>query len=227
MARDTMATDPFLREVDEEYRREQIAQIWKRFGGLIVGLALLVVAGIGGWRYWQHLELTRSEAAAARFESGLQLSRDRKSEEAEKAFAALAADAPAGYRLLARFRLAAESGQGDAEAGAKAYDGLAADATIDNPLRDLARLRAASLRLGAGDSPPALAELERIASPQNPFRHSARETLGLAALKRGDIEAAGRWFDQIAADRDTPQGLRSRLEIYTALAAGGPVATTQ
>ena len=222
-----MATDPFLREVDEEYRREQIAQIWKRFGGLIVGLAFLVVAGVGGWRYWQHLELSRSEAAAARFDAAQQLSRDGKTEEAEKGFGALAADGPAGYRLLARFRLAAETGLGEAEAGAKAYDALAADAAIETPLRDFARLRAAILRLGAGVSAPALAELERIATPQNPWRHSARETLGLAALKRQDADAAGRWFDQIASDRDTPQGLRSRLEIYTALAAGGPVATTQ
>jgi hypothetical protein len=49
--------------------------------------------------------------------------------------------------------------------------------------------------------------------------------LGLAGLKRNDFDAAGRWFDQIAADRETPAGLRGRLEIYTALAAGGPVQT--
>ena len=51
--------------------------------------------------------------------------------------------------------------------------------------------------------------------------------LGLAALKQGDYDGAGRWFDQIAADRETPQALRSRLEIYTALVAGGPVQATQ
>ena len=51
--------------------------------------------------------------------------------------------------------------------------------------------------------------------------------LGLTALKRGEYEAAGRWFDQIAADSDTPQGLRQRLEVYEALATGGPVAVTE
>jgi hypothetical protein len=69
--------------------------------------------------------------------------------------------------------------------------------------------------------------LERLASPTNPWRHSARELLGLSGLKAGDYDVAGRWFDQIAADRETPQALRQRLEIYTAVVAGGPVQTTQ
>ena len=72
---------------------------------------------------------------------------------------------------------------------------------------------------------PLPAALERLATPTNVWRHSAREFLGLAALKRGDYDAAGRWFDQIAADRETPQTIRGRLEIYASLVAGGPVQT--
>ncbi|MDB5592240.1 tetratricopeptide repeat protein [Enterovirga sp.] len=221
-----MATDPFLREVDEEYRREQLAQVWKRFGGVILGLALLLVGGVGGWRYWQHAQVTRSEAAAVRYEDALQLARDGKGDEAEKALAALAGDGASGYALLARFRAAAEIGDGDVEGGARAFDAIAADAAVQGSLRDLARFRAAALRIGSGSGDVAAA-LEPMAAGTQPWRHSAREMLGLAALKRGDLEAAGRWFDQIAADRETPQGLRGRLEIYTALVAGGPVAITQ
>ncbi len=218
--------DEFIREVDEEYRRQRIADIWKRYSALIVGLAFLIVAGVAGWRYWQHVELQRSEAASARYEQALKLARDGKAEEAEKAFSAIAADAPGGYRVLARFRAAAEAGKGDPAAGAKAYDAIANDGSADGYLRDLARLRAAMLRLNGADAQAALSDLEKLATPTNPWRHTARELLGLAALKRGDSDAASRWFDQVATDRDTPQGLRSRLEIYTALAAGGAVQTT-
>ncbi|MDB5513232.1 MAG: hypothetical protein JWR08_2715 [Enterovirga sp.] len=218
--------DQFIREVDEEYRREQIAQIWRRFGTLIVVVAILIVAGVGGWRYWEHVETQRSETAASRFDAALALSRDGKTEDAEKDLGALAADAPAGYRLLARFRLAAETGKRDAANGAKAYDALAGDSSLDGTMQDLARLRAAMLRLQT-DPPAADRELERIATPTNTWRHTAREMLGLAALKRGDSDAASRWFDLIAQDRDAPAGLRARLEVYTALAAGGPVQVTQ
>jgi hypothetical protein len=217
----------FIREVDEEYRRDRIMEIWKRYSALIVGVIILVVAAVGGYRYWQYAERQRAEAAAVRYEDALRLARDGKSEEAERALEAIAKDAPQGYQTLSRFRLAAELGRQDPEDGAKAYDALAGDAAIDPVMQDLARLRAAMLRLDTADPAAVQPALERLAAPTNVWRHTARELLGLAALKRGDYDAAGRWFDHIAADRDTPQGLRGRLELYTSLVAGGPVQTTQ
>jgi hypothetical protein len=219
--------DQFIREVDEEYRRERAAEIWRRYSALIVGVALAVVAGVGGWRYYEHREEGRAQEAASRYEDALRLSREAKPEEAEKTLSALASDAPSGYRLLARFRLAAEQGRQAPLEGAKAYDALAADVSVDGAMRDLARLRAAMLRADTPEAAAADRDLERLATPTNPWRHTARELLGLSGLKRGEFEAAGRWFDQIAADRESPQGLRSRLEIYTALVAGGPIQTTQ
>ena len=217
----------FIREVDEEYRRDRIMEIWKRYSGVIVGLIILVVAAVGGWRYWQYTERQRAEAAAVRYEESLRLAREGKTEEAEQTLAALAKEAPQGYQMLSRFRLAAELGRQNAEDGAKAYDALAGEAGVEPVMQDLARLRAAMLRLDTGDPAVVQPALERLAAPTNVWRHTARELLGLAAMKRGDYDAAGRWFDQIAADRDTPQGLRGRLELYASLVAGGPVQTTQ
>jgi hypothetical protein len=219
-------SNEFIREVDEEYRRDRIAEVWKRYNGVIVAIAVLIVAAVGGWRYWQHREATQAQAAAARYQEALRLDQDGKSEESAQILRGLTTDSAAGYRLLARFRLAAETGQQSAEDGAKAYDALAADGAVPPVMQDLARLRAAMLRL---DADPAVAQgaLERIATPTNAWRHTAREMLGLAALKRGDYDAAGRWFDQIAADRETPQSLRSRLEIYSAVVSAGPAQVTQ
>ena len=216
----------FIREVDEEYRRDRIMAIWKRYSGVIVGVIVLVVAGVGGWRYWQHMERQRAEAAAVRYEEAVRLAREGKGDEAEQRLAALAKEAPPGYQTLSRFRLAAEQGRQNADAGAKAYDALAADGGLEPVMQDLARLRAAMLRIDTADPAAVQPSLERLATPTNVWRHTARELLGLSALKRGDYDAAGRWFDQIAADRDTPQGLRGRLELYTSLVAGGPVQTT-
>jgi hypothetical protein len=214
----------FIREVDEEYRRDRVMEIWKRYSGVIVGLVILFVAAVGGWRYWQHAEQQRAEAAASRYEDAVRLAREGKGDEAEKSLEDLAKEAPQGYAVLSRFRLAAELGKGDAENGAKAFDALAGDSRVEPVMQDLARLRAAMLRM---DPDPAAAQsaLERLATPTNVWRHSAREFLGLMAMKRGDYDAAGRWFDQIAADREAPQAVRGRLEIYSSLVAGGPVQT--
>ena len=32
----------FIREVDEDYRRDRILQIWKRYSGVIIALAVLL-----------------------------------------------------------------------------------------------------------------------------------------------------------------------------------------
>jgi hypothetical protein len=219
--------DEFLREVDEEYRRDQIAQFWLRYNGVIIGVAVVVVLAVAGWRYWQYTEQTRAQAAALRYQEALQLSADGKADESQRALEALAKDAHGGYGLLTRFRLAAELGRHNAEDGAKAYDALAADSGLPNTWRDLARLRGTLLRMDTASPAVVRQNLEPLTGASNAWRHSARELLGLSALKAGDMDEAGRWFDQIAADRETPASLRQRLETYTALVAGGPVQATQ
>ncbi len=220
--------DEFIREVDEEYRRDQITQIWNRYNGIIIGVVALIVASVGGWRYWEHVQETRSQAAAVRYEEALSLSRQDKGKEAEAALEALAKeDGASGYGLLARFRLAAELGRDNPENGASAYDALANEAGLSPLWKDLARLRAAWLRLDSADPAKVRPVLEQLAAPGNTWRHSARELLGLSGLKAGEMDYAGRWFDQIAADRETPPALRQRLAVYTALVAGGPVQVTQ
>ena len=219
--------EQFIREVEEEYRRDRIAQIWKRYSTVITAAVLLVLAAVGGWRYWQHSQQQTAQAAAVRFYEASKLAEEGKHDEARAAFEALSADAPSGYALLTRFRLAAELGSNDAESGAAAYEALAADSNIDPVWRDLARLRALMLRFDNADPAKIRPELERLAGPEQVWRHTARELLGLSGLKAGDYPFASQWFDRIAADRDTPGGLRQRLEIYTALVAGGPVTSTQ
>lgn len=219
--------DEFIREVDEEYRRDRVAQFWRRYNGIIVALAVLLVVGVGGWRFWEHRERTKAEAAAERYQAALVAARDGRSEEAAGVLESLAGEAEGGYRLLTRFRLAAELSSGDAARGAQAYESLAADASVPALWQDLARLRAAMLRLDTAEPAEVRPALERLATPTGAWRHSARELLGLSGLKAGDFDYAGRWFDQIAADRETPPNLRERLEIYSALVAGGPVQVTQ
>jgi hypothetical protein len=220
--------DEFIREVDEEYRRDQIAKIWQRYNGVIIGVVVLIVAAVAGWRFWQHTQETRAQAAAARYEDALRLSTEKKGEESQATFEAMVKEnGGTGYDLLARFRLAAELGQQNPENGASAFDALANDANVKPLWKDLARLRAAWLRIDTADQAKVRQALEPLAAPTNAWRHSARELLGLSGLKAGEMDYAGRWFDQIAADRDTPSSLRQRLAVYTALVAGGPVQATQ
>jgi len=215
-------TDIF-REIEEDLRRDKYAKLFSRFAPVLIALAVIVVLGVAGWRYWAYRQLQDSEAAGGQFEQALDLARDGKDSDAEAILKDLAATAPAGYRELARFRLAGETGKRDAAAGAAAFDALANDASLPSVLRDLATLRAAILRLDTAGRQDLEQKLTPLAAPGKPWRHTAREILGLAALKANDYEAAGRWFDEIVSDPEAPPALRRRIDLYLALVRGGPV----
>jgi hypothetical protein len=204
-------------EVDEEVRREQLKRLWDRYSLLIIALAILVVAGVGGWRGYQYLEGKKAAEAGAAFDRASELSEQNKHAEAEAAFADLAAKAPSGYRMLARLRMAAEVAARDPQAAAKLYDDIAADRSVSAPEQDLARIRAAQLVMDSTTYPNMLQRLEPATAKDSTFRHTAREMLALSAWRANDATAARQWLDQIANDGDTPPSLRSRAEALQAL----------
>lgn len=213
----------FIREVEEEYRRDKAIEAWKRYQNWIIAAAILIVLAAGGWRYWQSQQRAASEAAGARFESAIQLAREGKPQDAEQAFLEIARTGPQGYAVLARFRAAAEiAGRNRAEA-VTIYDALAVDPGVNPIMQNVARLRAALLLVDTADDAEMKKRIEPLAAPSSAFRHSARELLGLAALRAGDYEGAGRWFDMIVADPQAPQSLRERAGTMLGLVAAGPL----
>jgi hypothetical protein len=204
-------------EVNEDVRREQLKKLWDKYSIYIVGLAFLIIAGVGGWRGYEYLEAKKSAEAGALFDRAVELSEANKHAEAEAAFADLAAKAPRGYRILARLRTAAEVAHRDKAAAAKMSDDIAADGSVGAPERDLARIRAAQLLLETTTYPNMLQRLEPATAKDATFRHTARELLALSAWRANDAAATRQWLDVIANDGETPPALRSRAEALQAL----------
>jgi hypothetical protein len=216
-----MSDSQFIREIDEDLRRDQLLKLWERYGVYAIAAAFLVVAATAGWRGWEWYQTREGVKAGSRFEAALVLADAGKHAEAEQEFAAIAKDANWGYRLLSRMRLAAETGARDAAAGAVAYDAIAADGSIDAAIRDVARLRAAFLLLDTAQAVEIASRVEPLMVPTSPFRFSARETLALARYKAGEQEAARAMFAELAVDPETPPALRNRAEVMQALASVG------
>jgi hypothetical protein len=204
-------------EVNEDVRRDQLKQLWDQYSIYIVAGALLIIASVGGWRGYQYLEAQKAAVAGAAFDKAAELSEANKHAEAEAAFADLAAKAPAGYRVLARLRTAAEIASRDQQAAAKMFDGIAADRSVGEAEADLARVRAAQLLLETETYPNMKTRLEAAAAPGATFRHTARELLALSAWRANDSAATRQWLDLIANDGETPPSLRSRAEALQAL----------
>jgi len=210
-----------FREVDEEVRREQLMKLWQRYGALIIAVCVVVIAAVGGWRAYEWWEGKKAAEWGSVFQNAATLSAEGNTKDAEEAFAKIAADAPSGYRVLARFRAAAELSQDKPADAVKAYDELAADGSLNQTLKDLGAVRAAMLLV---DTAP-LAEMEKrlapLTEPGRTFRASARELLALSAWHNKDVTAARKYLDMMAADAETPAGARARAEVLSALIAGG------
>jgi hypothetical protein len=206
-----------FQEVDEEVRREKLQQLWERHSNLIVALALLVVLGVAGWRGYDWWETKKAAESGTEFETAVLLAEGGKQAEAQTAFAKIAKDGSSGYRVLARFREAAELSSIDPPAAVQAYGTLAADSSLGRALQDLAAIRAGLILVDGAPLADLTARLEPLTSADRPFRHTARELLALAAWRSKDQAAAKRWFDLIATDAETPAGIRQRMDVLMTL----------
>ena len=206
-----------FQEVDEEVRREKLQQLWERHSNLIVALALLVVLGVAGWRGYDWWETKKAAESGAEFEAAVLLADDGKQAEAQTAFGKIAKDGSSGYRILARFREAAELARIDPPAAVQAYGALAADSSLGRSLQDLAAIRAGLILVDSAPLADLTARLEPLTAADRPFRHTARELLALAAWRAKDQTAAKRWFDLIATDAETPAGIRQRMDVLMTL----------
>jgi len=206
-----------FQEVDEEVRREQLKKLWQRYGNYIVAACIVVVAAVGAWRGYEWWQSKKAAESGAAFEQAVALAASGKHEEAEAAFAKLAAAGTTGYRVLARLREAAQIARTDPKTAVKAYDEIAADRGVGQTMQDLATLRAAYLLVDTSSYGDLRARLEPLTEANRPFRHSARELLALSAWKEGDMGAVRQWTDAILADPQSPPGIRNRAEVLSEL----------
>jgi hypothetical protein len=215
----TKAMADIFQEVEEDLRRERAKKVWEKYGRYIIAAAVAIVLAVAAWRGVEWYQKQQAEAAGARFQDAVSLARTGKGTDAEAALGALAKDSPGGYRILTRFRLAAEMGTRDPVEAAKAYDTLAADAGVGPTLQNLAKVRAGYLLVDSASYADLAAKLEPLTGPNEPWRNSAREVLGLSAYRAKDFTTASKWFEAMLGDKDVPQPARQRAELMLQLIA--------
>jgi len=187
-----------FREVDEDVRRDKAAEFWSQYQTYVYVAAAVIVLATAGYRFYDYRRTAAAEAAGAAFQQALKLDAEGKSADAKTSFTQLQNDAPAGYRVLARFAAAADVVKADPKAGAEAYDALANDSAVDPLFREAARLRAALARLDSGDVTSARGALETQHRASR-ARRAGVERQGLQGC--GCVARSGRGGSAGAADR--------------------------
>lgn len=202
-----------FQEVQEDLRRDRLKSLWDKYGSAIILVAAAIVLAVGGWRAYQYYEAREAAAAGDRYQAAAALAESGKSEEARKAFGAIAADGPPGYRALARLREADETVKTDKVEAVKLYLAVAEDQAADGSLKDAARVRGAYAAVDGGSRDDVKRFAEPLATSNGAWSSLANETLGLAAFKVNAMDDARRHFEAIVDDPEAPGASRQRANL--------------
>ncbi|MFK7943649.1 MAG: tetratricopeptide repeat protein [Paracoccaceae bacterium] len=204
-------TDSFIQEVSEEVRQDRMFALWKKWGPLVIGVIVLIVAATAYWSWTRTQEQAAAEALGGTFIAAdpqvldEQLALPDKIEGPAKVLAELAA---AG--TLAR--------EGRAEDAATRYKALSDRAELPVEYRDIAMLQWARLTGGS----EAVAALEPLLAEDRPFRVMALELRGTLYLGLGDMTAAHADWRAVMEDPTATPGARQRAAASLA-ATGGEI----
>lgn len=205
-------SESFIREVDENLRRSQAENFFKRWGKWLIAAVVLFLAAVAAFLYWQD----RQRAAAAQQSEQLMSALDditsgRTGKPVEQKLATIAAEAPEEVAGLAQLTTAALALQnGDRAKALASYKAVAEDKGQPDSIRTAALLRQTSLEFDQLAPDQVIARLQPYAQPGNPWFGSAGELTAMAMLKGNRRSEAGRLFAQIAADKGVPGSIRSR-----------------
>ncbi len=213
-------------EVEDDLRAERTARLLKRYGWVIVALALAVIGAAIGWQIWTRWRVSDDLAAAQRYvtaQTAADAAADQPAGSAGRAAALAALDqqgatAPDGYRTLSRLRAAGLKAEANDVPGAIVlWNQVAGDTAADPLLRDLASLMVAQRDIDHGEPGQLEARLKPLAAPGNPWSAMAREQLALLDLRQGKRAEAKAVLQSLSVDLAAPAGLRQRA---AALVAG-------
>lgn len=211
MALPTDPAESFVREVDENLRRDQAQDFMKKYGPWIVGAALLFLAAVAGWIYWQDRQAAQAEAQTEQLSAIMTGIGAGQSATADKQLQPLTQSDADGVRAAARLtRAAVALEKADRKTAIAEYRAVMDDEGLAQPYRDLANIRATALEFDQMQPQDVIARLEPLAEAGNPWFGSAGELTAMAMLKQGRKSEAGRMFAAIAADNQVPGSIRSR-----------------
>jgi hypothetical protein len=203
--------EAFLREVDEELRKDQLQSFWKRWGRWLVGGIVLILAAWGGWIFWEHRQSQAAGLEGEKLSQAIDELQSGSQPAAEVKLKGLTASKNEGYRASAKMAEASILMQkGDLPGAARAFGEVAADESIAQPWRDLATIRQTAAQFDTIKPEDIVARLRPLAVRGQPWFGSAGEMVAAAYLKMNKPDLAGKLYADIGKDEGVPETIRSR-----------------
>lgn len=201
----------FLREVDDELRRDQLATFWERWGRWLIVAIVAALALFAGYLYWRHHQEQVAGVEGEQLQAAYDSLGANNPAAAGAPLATLATSRRAGYAVLAKFT------QGDillqknnGKAAAALFAGIAADTGNAQPFRDLALIRQTAAEYDSVKPQVVVERLRPLAVAGNPWLGSAGEMVAVAYIRMNRRDLAGALFGKMARDEGVPNSIRQR-----------------
>ena len=211
MAQPPDISDTFVREVDENLRRDRIRDFFRENGAWLVFALILFLAACGGiiW-YQQH----REDRAAEHVEQLAQIYKDIGTGNTAKApqqLDDLSNSSSKAVRASAMFtRAALALQQNDQKLAISTYKTIADDSSFPDAYRNAALIRQTALEFDQLQPQDVISRLQPLTKAGDPWFGSAGEMTALALIKQGKNKEAGQLVAAIAKDKTVPDSIRNR-----------------
>ena len=211
MAQPPEDNQTFLREVDENLRRDRMREFGTKYGGWLVVAVVLFLAASGGFIWWQQHKVQQSEKQVQQLAEIFKNIGAGAPGNAPQQLDELAANGSKAVRASALFTRAALAIQdNDLKLAIAKYGEIAGDSSLPQPYRDAALIRQTALEFDSLQPQQVISRLEPLTKPGTPWFGSAGEMTALALIKQGQKAQAAQLFAAIAKDTSVPESIRGR-----------------
>ena len=211
MAQPPDITETFVREVDENLRRDQLRDFFKAYGNWLIAGLILFLAASGGLIWWRQHQTERAEAQVEQLAKIYSDVGAGKTAQAPQQLDQLSDSNSKAVRASAVFaRAALALQQGDTKTAIASYKAIGEDSGLPRPYRDAALIRRTALEFDQLQPQEVITRLAPLAKAGEPWFGSAGEMTALAMIKQGKRQDAGQLFATIAKDNTVPSAIRER-----------------
>jgi len=204
-------SESFKREVDENLRRDQLRDFFRKNGSWLIAGVVLFLALSGGMIWWRQHQV---QIHAAETEKLAEIYKDIGSgntSQAPKQLDTLSDSGSKAVSASAKFaRAALALQQNDAKQATGIYKSVADDSGMPDPYRHAALIRQTALEFDSLKPEEVIARLAPLAKPGEPWFGTAGEMTALALVKQGKRQEAGQLYAAIAKDNGVPETIRAR-----------------
>ena len=196
MAQPPDISDTFVREVDENLRRDRLRDFAKQYGGWLIGAVVLFLAACGGLIYWQQYQ--QQQRRSSRSSSSPKPIKNARSRQPRarrrKQLDDLSKSGSKAVRATALFARAALAHRSRTTSSSRSPSiaTIAGDSGLPKPYRDAALIRQTALEFDSLQPQEVVTRLQPLAKPrQSLVRHRRRNDRAWRCIKQGKKAEAG------------------------------------